>query len=301
MTRTLEQAVAWARANPKYTVKSGVNKGQKTSWSGLCEAFMNNACGFEQSFDNALLAGNASGPLRKDWAAAPPGACHYWAGVGGDGHVALSLGGGQMLMASSRVSNFGTALGTIHFSNYGLPLYRGWSMRHGRETLAVTASAAASSSVTIPELPPIKKDTNMKLFVHRVGVNMAYYAASETQIIGPIVMGEGRLKGVIALYGPLVEVFDDGLDGIRDVINANVKQNREGGVFDLAVDYSANFKPSLSTVLHSMDSKIDGLKSESAPAAIDLDDLSKRIIAGLPATTVTAEGIVDAFKAQWAK
>jgi hypothetical protein len=39
-------------------------------------------------------------------------------------------------MASSRTNNWGTAIGQVLFSDHGLPLYRGWSMRHGMQRLA---------------------------------------------------------------------------------------------------------------------------------------------------------------------
>lgn len=163
MPRSIDEVVAWARANPLYTYKDG--SGRRGSWSGLCEAFVNNAGDFDQSYSSALLAGNASGPLNPNWRSAPRGAIHYWAGVGGDGHVAFELGGGLLLMASSRVSNFGTAVGTIHFSDYGLPLYRGWTLRHGTQTLRNVAPApagAVTGAVAAPKPLPRKK-SNMYL------------------------------------------------------------------------------------------------------------------------------------------
>lgn len=287
MTNTIEQVIAYARAHPLRDGKS---------WNGWCESFIWRAGGFDRSFPTALAAGDASGPLRKDWAAAPSGAIHYWAGVGGDGHVAFSLGGGMLLMASGRTSNFGTALGTLHFSNYGLPLYRGWTMRHGTQTLRSSVAAAAVSTTT-PIVAPIitpKKGKTMQLFVHRVGANMAYYIASETQLIGPLVMSAGRLKGVVALYGPPLEVWDDGLDGVRDVINTNVAQNKSAGVYDFAVKYSEGFKPQLSTVLHSMDSKLDGISA----GGVNIDALTAKIIAALPKTGLTAADVASELAAR---
>lgn len=142
MANTMEQVIAYARAHPTRDGKS---------WSGWCESFVWRAGGFNGSFNNALAAGSASGPLNSNWASAPRGAIHYWAGVGGDGHVAFSLGGGMLLMASSRTSNYGVALGTLHFSNYGLPLYRGWTMRHGVETLEPSSSTAGNGYTSLEE------------------------------------------------------------------------------------------------------------------------------------------------------
>lgn len=172
MTRTIEGVLEWAKKNPLYTYKDGA--GRKKSWAGLCEAFVNNAGDFSQSFDSALLAGDASGWLNPNWKTAPIGAIHYWAGVGGDGHVAFELGGGTLLMASSRVSNIGTALGTIHFTDYGLPLYRGWAMKHGDETLATTTTAGNGGKPLEIDMPLSEADlTNIAqhVWVHSlVGV-----------------------------------------------------------------------------------------------------------------------------------
>lgn len=159
MTNTIEQVISYARAHPK---RDG------GSWAGWCESFVWRAGGFAGSFDTALLAGSASGPLNPDWASAPAGALHYWAGVNGDGHVAFSLGGGMLLMASSRTSNYGTALGTLHFANYGLPLYRGWSMRHGVQTLAKSAAAPAATATT-PIIAVRKKNTMRLVWAENVG------------------------------------------------------------------------------------------------------------------------------------
>lgn len=145
MTNTIDQALEYARAHPK---RDG------GSWAGWCESFVWRAGGFGVSFPSALAAGSASGPLNPLWSSAPRGALHYWAGVGGDGHVAFELGGGTLLMASSRVSNLGTALGTIHFTDYHLPLYRGWSMRHGSDTLAASALAGFDLNPLEPEMTP---------------------------------------------------------------------------------------------------------------------------------------------------
>ncbi|MFZ4894628.1 hypothetical protein ACL9RL_09275 [Plantibacter sp. Mn2098] len=145
MARTIEAVEAWARQNPLYTYKDGT--GRTKSWAGLCEAFVNNAGGFNQSFGSAMLAGDASGWLNPNWREAGRGSIHYWAGVGGDGHVAFDLGGGRLLMASSSVTErWGTAMGTISFTDYarlGIP-YRGHTKRHGTEQLAPSSQTAGT-------------------------------------------------------------------------------------------------------------------------------------------------------------
>ncbi|NYJ20803.1 hypothetical protein [Glaciibacter psychrotolerans] len=148
MTNTIDQALDYARAHPTRDGKS---------WAGWCESLIWRAGGFTRSFASAQLAGDASGWLNPDWTTAPRGALHYWSGVGGDGHVAFDLGGGTLLMASSRVSSLGTALGLIHFLDYKLPEYRGWSLRHGTETLARSATAGAGTTPLEDDMTPVQE------------------------------------------------------------------------------------------------------------------------------------------------
>lgn len=139
MPRSIDGALEYAYTHPQ---RDG------GSWAGWCESFVFRAGGFTQSFGSAMLAGNASGPLNPDWSKAPRGAIHYWAGVAGDGHVAFELGGGSLLMASNATWTIGTALGTVPFQSYaklGIP-YRGWSFRHGNETLAGAGTAGGNES-----------------------------------------------------------------------------------------------------------------------------------------------------------
>lgn len=136
MPRNIEEVLEWAKQNRHYIYKDG--SGLKASWGGRCESFINNGGGFNETFENATIAGDKSGPLNPSWKEAPRGAIHYWGG--GDGHDAFELGGGALLMASSQTNtkgvSLGDALGIIHFTDYNLYNYRGWTMRHGTETLA---------------------------------------------------------------------------------------------------------------------------------------------------------------------
>jgi len=144
MPNTPAQVDAYARAHP--TRDGG-------SWAGWCASFCYRAGGFENAFPNAMAAGDASGPLNQNWSSAGVGAIHYWAGVGGDGHCAFDLGGNTLLMASNAVSNYGTAVGTISFSEYarkGIP-YRGWSYRWGAETLNLTGLAGLGTKPFIED------------------------------------------------------------------------------------------------------------------------------------------------------
>lgn len=143
MTNTIDMAHNYAKTHP---TRDG------RSWAGWCESFVWRAGGFDRSFHNAMAAGDASGWLNPDAGSAPRGAIHYWAGVGGDGHVAFELGGGLLLMASEGVTtSYGTAIGTISFRDYarkGIP-YRGWSMRHGTQTLASSSATAGNGSTPL--------------------------------------------------------------------------------------------------------------------------------------------------------
>lgn len=153
MPRTPAGAFAWARNEATH---GAVLK----NWAGWCEKFINNAGAFNQSFGSALLAGNASGPLRSDYAAAPVGAIVYWSGVyingvpfGHDAFVYEQGPDPLLLMVSSAVDvNWGHNIGLIRLSRYqakfGHPL-RGWTLRHGTETLSRSGLAGGGTTPII--------------------------------------------------------------------------------------------------------------------------------------------------------
>lgn len=154
MANTVDQAIAWAKAHPTKDVGE-----IDDSWDGWCAALTGWASGTGVFFPTALAAGNYvenKYGLNPDWRKAPRGARHYWAGVwvrGVEcGHVADDIGNDHtLLMASSRVSNFGNGIGTIRFADYGLPLYRGWSMYWG-DTKFANLEPAGLDPVTIDSL-----------------------------------------------------------------------------------------------------------------------------------------------------
>jgi hypothetical protein len=156
MPNTVDQAIAFARAHPTKDVGT-----ISDSWATWCAALVHFAGAFVNSYSTALLAGDATedaaGVLHTDRTKAPRGAIHYWAGVFIDdvecGHTAIDIGDDNtLLMASSRVSNFGNAIGTIRFADYGLSHYRGWSTNWGAERL---------SGVGTIERPVKKKEDDM--------------------------------------------------------------------------------------------------------------------------------------------
>lgn len=172
MARTPDEAVAWAKAHPRKTVGA-----PGPSWAGWCAALVFWAGGFERSFSSAMAAGDASGYLNPNWRQAKKGDIHYWAGVGGDGHVAIDIGGDGndrlLLMASSSVTDsFGLAIGAVWMSQYnrlGIP-YRGFTNRWGNETLAgsiAVGPTAPPSSGTITtqeedDMPRIYSSSDVK-------------------------------------------------------------------------------------------------------------------------------------------
>jgi hypothetical protein len=136
MPRTPAGAFAWA-------AHEAANGNVLDNWGGWCEKFINNAGAFNQAFGSAEIAGNNSGPLRRDYENAGVGAIVYWGGVGGLGHDAFVYRQGAdpvLLMASNaaRYPAWGHGIGLITLSGYqaafGHPL-KGWTYRHGTETL----------------------------------------------------------------------------------------------------------------------------------------------------------------------
>lgn len=143
MTNTIEQAVAYARAHPQNASETS------GTWHLWCEAFVYRAGGFNRSFPTATAAGDASGPMSQG--PAPRGAIHWWGN--GDGHVGFELGGGLILMASNGVTtSWGNAVGTATLAEYRAakptPTYRGWTLRHGTETLEPSAASLAFTTLS---------------------------------------------------------------------------------------------------------------------------------------------------------
>lgn len=178
MTRTVAEAVEWAREHPRKNVGAG-----GPSWSMWCAALVHWAGGFKGSFETAMEAGDKSGPLNKDFRTARYGDIHYWAGVGGFGHVGIDIGGTDkdriILMASGAVTDsFGMAIGAVWFTRYaalGIP-YRGHTPFWGKERLADSLLPGESSPATnagkvpifnIPDVPVKRKGSKMDKYFRR--------------------------------------------------------------------------------------------------------------------------------------
>ena len=152
MPRTPSGAFAWAAFE-------GQNGRVLDNWGGWCEKFINNSGAFNQAFASAEIAGNNSGPLRRDYENARRGAIIYWGGVGGLGHDAwvYEQGADPLLLMASNAARFpawGHGIGLIRLSQYqaafGHPL-KGWTLRHGTETLDFSGTAGGGGT-------PIEED-----------------------------------------------------------------------------------------------------------------------------------------------
>jgi len=142
---TVNQANTWALAHPSKNVGSG-----GPSWSGWCAALMFWAGNFDRSCDTATQGSYNSNIISTDPAGAPAGAFHWWR-MGSEGHVALDLdgGGSRLLMASYRVSNYGTAIGTMSWAQYAGGSYAGWSVDFvGQRLVGVGTPAAPGGNTT---------------------------------------------------------------------------------------------------------------------------------------------------------
>ena len=92
-----EKAQAWAAAellsyDPSWSTEIGA------PWSGYCEAFVEIAYGTRYQFGSAradYLTQKAAGLIHTD--AKPPAGALVFYGGGSDGHVALSIGNGQVI------------------------------------------------------------------------------------------------------------------------------------------------------------------------------------------------------------
>lgn len=216
MTNTVEQAIAYARATPR---RDG------GSWAGWCASFVYRAGGFDRAFSNAMLAGSSSGLLASDFRTARKGEIHYWAGVGGDGHVAIDIGGDStdrlLLMASSSVTDPfspGAAVGAVWFSEYarlGIP-YRGHSFAWGAERLAGTASVSPAPA---PKPLELIGDDDMKMLRQGTPGYHVQMGGKRIDSFGMIVAVNGKsmhwcesgdvVKALVPSHGAPVELTGD--------------------------------------------------------------------------------------------
>jgi len=229
MAHTVDQALAWAAAHPTKTVGE-----PDDSWAGWCAALVGWASGTGVFFATALDAGDyveARYGLNPDWRAAPRGARHYWAGVWIDGvecgHVADDLGNDHtLLMASSRVSNLGTAIGTIRFADYGLPNYRGWSPYWGDTTFADYGTRPAGLDARPITDPEQQEEDDMKPFLiwkrNPNGTRQWALVSGDLARLVPV-WKQATANSLAERYGAAVEVVPAEWDGFTAAAEVTVE------------------------------------------------------------------------------
>lgn len=150
MSRTAEEALTWARANP--TRDGG-------TWSQWCQSFIVRALGLRAA-GNANQALAASTIASTDQHAAPVGALHWWLhGTRASGHVGISFGGEQVLMTDAPVADqwpghrtVGMTTVTRYDAKKTGYLYQGWSLDMARQPLQIGLSpAGGGQQVIVPE------------------------------------------------------------------------------------------------------------------------------------------------------
>lgn len=121
------------------------------NWSGECQAFAWQACnkfgaapvGYLRAYD----AYQASNIVSTDADAAPINSVHYWEIAMPDGHVAIGLGDGMCMMASSKVTDkWATNVGAISLADYTAKVgghYLGWSNSNGDNSIALNSGTPA--------------------------------------------------------------------------------------------------------------------------------------------------------------
>lgn len=228
--RTPAEAHAWMLAHPhRHAAGAAIGTQGGGPWASggasFCEQYINNAGGFSEAFGSATLAGNASGPLNKDLSTAPAGAFIYYTN-----HIGMSLGGGRMRCASTIFDGNGSGTGEISDADYRKRFpaqkLRGWSKRHGTQTLAPSVTAPASTGT----IKPATQDTEesvMKLIWNKNGADQAYYLASDTDIVLASQIGDRAVLAALfgAAVGPLTNVQ---MDTVRKALAWN-KANRPAG------------------------------------------------------------------------
>lgn len=128
----------------------------RRNWDQLCQALMWQACAkfgaAPRTYASANAAQAASSIVSTDALAAPAGAFHFW-DIGTYGHVALELGGGQVLMGSRHIQtvwaiNAGVTTVAAYTRATGAK-YKGWSTRNGQNYILIEPEApVAQSTIT---------------------------------------------------------------------------------------------------------------------------------------------------------
>ncbi|QTX04106.1 hypothetical protein [Agromyces archimandritae] len=153
MSRNAQQALAWAEAHP--TRDGG-------TWSQWCQSLIVRALDLGAAGD-AHQACTASKIVSTDPAAAPAGALHWWLnGAGTSGHVALEVGGGEVLMTDAPTGDQWpghNTVGVTTVARYNAKgngyRYVGWSRDMAGQALTITTAAPAAPKPATGSIGPV--------------------------------------------------------------------------------------------------------------------------------------------------
>lgn len=135
--------------NKTYPSRNWDQQCQRLVWNaiwhitGIAEAKM-------VTYPTAIAAYRASSIVSKDPLAAPAGVTHYW-DIGAEGHVAIELGNGRVLMTGTNAAlgsggeRLGNNYGITSVAAYGRGTYLGWARRNGAN-LSIEGKIEGNSS-----------------------------------------------------------------------------------------------------------------------------------------------------------
>ncbi|PDQ34137.1 MAG: hypothetical protein B5766_12965 [Candidatus Lumbricidophila eiseniae] len=152
MSRTAEQALAWAHTNP--TRDGG-------TWSQWCQSFIVRALNLTAAGD-AHIACRASTIISTQAQTAPPGALHWWLHTTrASGHVGISLGNHQILMTDAPAPDQWAGHNTVgittedRYRAKGTAYrYIGWSQDMAGQPLTLTTTPPETPPTTPPQNSP---------------------------------------------------------------------------------------------------------------------------------------------------
>jgi hypothetical protein len=137
MSNTWQQAIAFAKGTQSWTV-------------GMCDQFVARAWGYSSSgYPRAIdhwfaVPANLKHPGDAN---APPGSLMFWqGGSAGAGHVALSLGGGNIISTDQPVSGLVSSVPASNITNGWHEQYLGWTEPYFQGQAAGSSGPAGSSS-----------------------------------------------------------------------------------------------------------------------------------------------------------
>lgn len=259
--RTPEGFDQWCKDHPKDT-GNPVGSQPPSSWDQKCVALVFRAGDFTNSFTSAYRAGvytrNAHGLDTKiPLARVPRGWFVYFDKAGPDnGHIGMSMGGGNFLSANWRYSSHGTALGVGSIQGYidTGAVYMGTSPYFGDATLDLTETEAGTPLDLDPAPIVIKRngDADM-LLIHKDNPDAATKA---------------KYPHIFALFGPgfFQPFLDTDAGPVANGFAAQITGSTAGSVF-VTADFWAT------------------VQRQAESGKVDYDTLAAAIAKALPAGT----------------